>query len=181
MSLYRVSLKKESIINLQEADMKHLKIFLLMTIFVVLSACAPTTQTTPTTTEIAPILNFAPKMTMFEEGKVQFELGIVNLSNRTREAIKDANIRMIVTNQEGKIRNQMTIVEIQAIEADETITPLIYEAVYDVGAYTLSMTGQGIESLSVDFEIRDIGGVRKLAAPGRYVDPFTEFTVSIPD
>ena len=161
--------------------MKHLKFLLLMTIFIILSACAPTTPTTSTTTEIAPLLNFAPKMTMFEEGKVQFEFGIANNSNRQRDAIEDANIRLIVTNKEGKIRNQMTIVDIQAIEADETIIPLIYEAVYDIGAYNLSMTGQGIESLSVEFEIRDIGGVRKLAASGRYIDPFTEFTVSIPD
>lgn len=61
---------------------------------------------------------------------------------------------MIVTNKEGKIRNQMTIVEIQEIDTDEVIYPLVYEAVYETGGYTLSMTGNGIESLSVDFEIR---------------------------
>ncbi len=153
--------------------------FLLITIILAfLSACAPSA---PTATETIPLLNFAPKMTMFEEGKVQFELGIVNTSNRTHNAIEEANIRMIVTNKEGKIRNQMTIVEIQEIEVDETIYPLVYEAVYETGSYTLSMTGNGIESLSIDFEIRDIGGIRKLAAPSRFIDPFTEFTVSIPD
>ena len=116
---------------------------------------------------------------MFEEGKVQIELGVVNISNRRSPAIKDANLRLIVTNKEGKIRNQMTIVEIQEIDADEAVFPLVYEAVYETGAYTLSMTGKGIQSLSIDFEIRDIGGVRKLAAPSRFIDPFTEFTVGL--
>ena len=158
--------------------MKRIKILIIFVILIFLSACDVNTQTsTPTT----PMLNFSPKISMFEEGKVQIELGITNISNRRHPAIEDANIRMIVTNKKGKIRNQMTILEIQAIDADEAIYPLIYEAVYETGAYTLSMTGKGIESLSIDIEIRDIGGVRKLAAPSRYIDPFTEFTIGLQD
>ena len=158
--------------------MKQFKILLMTIILIFLSACEVSTQTPTTTT---PVLNFSPKMTMFEEGKIQIELGVVNISNRRSPAIKNANLRLIVTNEEGKIRNQMTIVEIQEIDADEAVYPLVYEAVYETGAYTLSMTGNGIESLSIDFEIRDIGGVRKLAAPSRFIDPFTEFTVGLSD
>lgn len=158
--------------------MKPLKILLITFILILLSACDGSPQT-PTT--ITPALNFSPKLSMFEEGKVQIELGIINISNRRQSAIEDASIRMIVTTKEGKIHNQMTIQEIQAIDADEAIYPLIFEAVYEMGTYTLSMTGNGIESLSIDIEIRDIGGVRKLAAPSRFINPFTEFTIDLQD
>ena len=158
--------------------MKQFRIIIIAIVLVFLSACEAGTQEP---TETSPALNFSPKISMFEEGKVQIELGISNTSNRVSPAIEDANIRMIVTNKEGKIRNQMTIVEIQEIDADEVIYPLVYEAVYEMGAYTLSMTGNGIESLSIDIEIRKIGGIRKLAAPSRYIEPFTEFTIGLQD
>lgn len=67
--------------------MKQYEILLITIILVFLSACEGSTQTPRTTT---PALNFSPKMTMFEEGKVQIELGVVNISNRRSPAIKDA-------------------------------------------------------------------------------------------
>jgi len=45
----------------------------------------------------------------------------------------------------------------------------------------MSITGEGMPPLSVPFEIREIEGLIKLAAPPGYIDPHTEFTLTEPN
>lgn len=86
-----------------------------------------------------------------------------------------------MTNEAGKIRNQMTIVDLGAVPVGESVHLLLYEAVYDPERYVMSLTGEDIPSLSVTFKIREQDGIRKLAAPPEFIDPHTEFTISDPD
>lgn len=155
--------------------MRKIRMLLLLSAVFILSACAGT-ETTPTLE--VPALQFVPKITMFEEGKVHFELGIANEANREQPMIENANVRAVVTDRAGKIRNQMTIYDLGPISANETVFPTVYEAVYDPGRYTISLTGEDIPSLSFNFTIREDDDVRTLVAPAEYIDPFTEFTSS---
>jgi len=135
----------------------------------------------PTRTAEAPSLRFVPTLTMYEEGKVYFEIGVANEAGSEQPPINDVNIRAVVTNEAGKIRSQITIVDLGAIPAEESLHPLLYEAVYDPGRCVMSLTGENIPSLSVTFEIREQDGIRKLAASPEFIDPHTEFTISDPD
>jgi len=114
---------------------------------------------------------------MFESGKVQFDLGIANPSGSNQPMVDDVNIQAVVTNQEGNIRNQMTIVDLPSIPAGEAKYPLTYEAIYDPGQYEMSITGEGIPTLTFPFEIREEDGILKLAAHPQYIDPHTGFTI----
>ncbi len=154
------------------------RILLAAVALLVLSACA---ELEATPTEQIPNLRFVPMLTMYEEGKVHFEIGIVNEANQAFSGAEDVNIRAIVTNEEGKIRNQMTILDLGPIPAQDSAYPLLYEAVYDPGKYVMSLTGENIPSLSLAFEIREEDGIRKLVAHPDYIDPHTGFTISDPD
>ena len=151
--------------------------WLLLGVFI-LAACTPA-EGTPAAQE--PDLCFNPRVTMFEEGKVQFDLGIANKAGRDQLMIDDANIQATITDQYGKIRNQLRIVDVGPIPAGRTAFPLTYEAVYDPGRYVVSLTGEVLPSLSFAFEIREEDGVRKLAAPPEVIQPHTEFTLDAPD
>lgn len=155
--------------------MKIIRKLLLLSVVFLLSACAGA-ETSPTLE--MPALQFEPKITMFEEGKVHFELGIANQANSEQPTIEDASVRVVVTDRAGKIRNQMTIFHLGPIPANETVFPADYEAVYDPGRYTISLTGEDIPSLSFEFTIRENNDVRTLVAPAEFIDPFTEFTSS---
>jgi hypothetical protein len=130
---------------------------------------------------MAPELRFTPRITMFEEGKVQFELGIVNQADRDQPMVEDVNIQATITDEDGKIRNQMRMVDVGPIQAGGTVFPLTYEAVYDPGRYVVSLTGEVLPSLSFPFEIREEDGIRKLAAPPEFIHPHTEFTLDAPE
>ncbi|MDY6866755.1 MAG: hypothetical protein SVT56_02455, partial [Chloroflexota bacterium] len=78
-------------------------------------------------------------------------------------------------------RNQMTILDLGPILAQDSAYPLLYDAVYDPGTYVMSLTGKDIPSLSLTFEIRDENDIRKLAAPPEFIDPHTGFTISDSD
>lgn len=146
-------------------------------LLILLSGCA---QLTATPTGATPELSFEPKLSMYEAGKVHFEFGIANEAGSDQPMVDDVNIRAVVTNEEGEIRNQMTIVDLSPISAGETAFPLIYEAVYDPGQYEMSISGEGIPSLSLNFEIREEDNVLKLAAHPDYIDPHTGFTIDEP-
>ena len=154
--------------------MKKFAFFAILVVFL-LSACGPSEQTA------APQLQFVPKLTMYESGVVHFEVGVMNESGQEFAGLEDVNIRVVVTDVDGEIRNQMRIIDLGRIQANEEVYPLTYEAEYDPGRYVASLTGEGIPSLSVPFEIRVIGGLRKLAAPPDFIDPGTEFTLIDPD
>lgn len=136
------------------------KIFLLIILGVlfVLPACA---QMTPSPTDEIAELTFEPKLTMFESGKVHFELGIANTSGKEQAMVEGANILAVITDEDGQIRNQMTIVDRPKISSGETVFPLTYDAIYDPGSYTISISGEGVPPLSVPFEIREIEGFLK--------------------
>jgi len=153
--------------------MKKSWIFIIGLMFLV-SACG---EMTPTPTNQMVELAFEPRLTMFESGKVQFDLGIANPSGSNQPMVDDVNIQAVVTNQEGNIRNQMTIVDLPSIPAGEAKYPLTYEAIYDPGQYEMSITGEGIPTLTFSFEIREEDGILKLAAHPLYIDPHTGFTI----
>ena len=154
--------------------MKKLTILSILAV-IVLSACGSMNQTN------TPELKFAPKLTMYEEGIVHFEVGVLNQSSQKFSGKKDINIQVIVTDDDGKIRNQMQILDLGAIAANDEIVPFTSDAEYEAGQYIASLTGEGIPSLSVPFEIREDAGVRSLAAPPDFIDPGTEFTIIDPD
>jgi len=153
---------------------QHWLIFTL----IILAACAPV-EGTPEAPE--PELSFTPKLTMFEEGKVHFELGIANEAERDQPMIEDVNIQATITDEAGKIRNQLRIVDIGPISQGESEFPLTYEAVYDPGRYVVSLTGEVLPSMTFPIEIREEDGIRKLAAPPEVIDPHTEFTIDAPE
>jgi len=150
----------------------------LLLVFFFLTACAPS-ELTPT--PVSPELRFVPRMTMFEEGKVHFELGIANEAEHEQPMLEDVNVQATITDESGKIRNQMRIVDIGPIPPNESEFPLTYEAVYDPGRYVVSLTGEVLPSLAFSFEIREEDDIRKLAAPPEFIDPHTEFTVDAPE
>jgi hypothetical protein len=158
--------------------MKFKRLILIFGLMLLLSAC---TGWTPATPSEQPDLSFEPKLSMFESGKVQFTLGIANETEQDSDTIAEGNIRAIITDESGEIRNQMTIVDVPAIPGEDTVYPLIYEAVYDPGKYMMSLSGKGITSTALNFEIREVEGVIKLAAQPGYIDPNTEFTLIDPD
>ena len=157
--------------------MKKFGLIVTVILFTLLSACA---NLGPTETADVAELAFEPKLTMYESGTMHFTLGIANQGEAEQPMVRDVNIRAVVTNAQGKIRNQMTIVDLSPIAAGETSLPLTYEAVYEPGQYVLSISGEGIYSLSLNFEIREVDDVLKLAAHPRYIDPHTGFTVDEP-
>ena len=155
--------------------MKKVKIIAIVgAVLFLVAACAPMT---PSPTPQPPELSFSPRMTMFEEGKITFELGVNNDGNTPSSEIDDVNIRAVITDEQGKIRNQMTIVDLGAIPAGGRTAPLVYEAVYDEGSYVMSLTGEDLTSLTIPFEIREEDDIRMLAAPAEYINPHTEFTI----
>lgn len=149
--------------------MKKLTILSVLAV-ILLSACSSTNQSN------ASELKFAPKLTMYEAGVVHFELGLMNESSREFTGKKDINIQVTVTDDNGKIRNQMQIHDLPIIAANGEIYPLNSDAEYDAGQYTATLTGEGIPSLSVPFEIRVNSGQLSLVAPPDFIDPHTEFT-----
>lgn len=158
--------------------MKKTFLFAILVLLLVLSACS---QKTPEPGVETSAFEFEPKLTMHEPGKVVFKLGITNTSNADQTKGEDADIRAVVTDEDGEIRNQMTIVDRPEISAGETVFPLTYEAIYDMGSYTMSITGEGVQPLSVSFEIREIDGTLNLAAHPGYIDPHTGFTIDDSD
>lgn len=158
--------------------MKKSRWMILIGLIFVLSACA---EMTPIPTAETVELAFEPKLTMYESGRVVFKLGIANTAGPDQPMVDDVNIRAVVTNQEGVIRNQMSIVDLPSIPAGEVKSPLTYEATYDPGQYEMSITGEGIPSLSFPFEVREVDGLVKLAAHAQYIDPHTGFTIDDPD
>lgn len=154
--------------------MKKTFIFTILVLMLVLSACV---QKTPEPGVETSVFMFEPKLTMYEPGKVVFKLGITNTSNADQNKGEDADIRAVVTDKVGEIRNQMTIVDRPEISAGETVFPLTYEAIYDPGSYKMSITGEGVQPLTVSFEIREIDGELKLAANPGFIDPHTGFTI----
>jgi len=116
-------------------------------------------------------------MTMLEAGKVHFELGVHNRANREQPAPDDVNIRAVITDQDGSVRNQLLIIDLGLIEADETVYPLTYDSVYSKGQYEMTLTAESIPKRVVYFEIREEGGVNMLAAPPDVIDSHTEFTI----
>lgn len=117
---------------------------------------------------------------MYEEGKLQFELGIANDASEEQPMIEDAYLQATFTDNAGKIRNQFEIVDIGPIPGNQSKFPLTLEAVYDPGSYVVSLTGEGLPSLSFPFEIREEDGIRKLVAPPEFINPHTEFTIDAP-
>lgn len=158
--------------------MRTFRFFLIASFLLVASACAEV-QPLPTAEETS--LRFEPRITMFEEGKVHFELGIANQRNSDQAAIDNADIRMVVTNQTGKIRNELTIVPLGPIPANETVIPINYDGVYEPGRYVASLTSKVIPTLNLTFEIREENDIRILVAPVEFIDPYTEFTETVPD
>ena len=154
--------------------MKKVGLFLMIGIFFMLSACAE--MTASPTAEMAE-LAFDPTLTMFESGKIHFELGIANMAGPDQPMVDDVDIQAVVTNEDGDIRNRMTIVDLPSIPAGESKSPLTYEAVYEPGKYVMSITGEGIPSLAFPFEVREVDGLLKLAAHPDYIDPHTGFTI----
>ncbi len=143
-------------------------------LLLMLSACAD--MTSSPTVEM-PELTFEPKLTMYESGRVHFDLGVANISGPDQPMVEDVIIRVVVTDEKGAIRNQMTIENLPQIPAGEAKFPLTYEAIYAPGQYVISITGEDIPSLSFSFEIRDVDGFLKLAAHPDYIDPHTGFTI----
>ena len=88
---------------------------------------------------------------------------------------------MIITGEEGKIRNQMRIVDVSPIRENETEFLLTFKAVYGPSRYVVSLTGEVLPSLSFPFEIREEDGIRKLAAALEFIQPHTEFTLDASD
>lgn len=158
--------------------MKRIKILLIIAVLILLSACA---ELQPSPTAQTPALKFSPKLTMHEEGKVHFELGVMNEANQEQPSIKDINIRVVITNEDGMIRNQMAIVDLGPIPENTVVYPMNYDAFYNSGNYMMTLTGENIPSLSLPFEIREDDGIRKLAASYQYIDPHTGFTITDPD
>ncbi len=158
--------------------MKKTFLFTILVLLLVFSACS---QKTPEPGVETSAFEFEPKLTMHEPGKVVLKLGITNTSNADQTKGEDADIRAVVTDEDGEIRNQMTIVDRPEISAGETVFPLTYEAIYDMGSYTMSITGEGVQPLSVSFEIREIDGTLNLAAHPGYIDPHTGFTIDDSD
>lgn len=154
--------------------MKRQMNLLLVSFVLMLSACV---NVSPSTTEELPSLAFEPRMTMFEAGKVHFELGVHNRANRSQPALDDVNIRAVITDQDGDVRNQLSIIDLGPIEADKTVYPLTYEAVYTKGIYEMTLTAEGIPTRVINFEIREEEGVSMLAAAPDMIDPHTEFTI----
>jgi hypothetical protein len=158
--------------------MKETFLFTILGLLLVLSACF---QKTPEPGAETLALEFEPKLTMYEAGKVVFKLGIRNTSPIDQAMGEGADIAAVVTDEEGEIRNQMTIVDRPKISAGETIYPFTSEASCDPGSYTMSITEEGVAPLSVPFEIREIDGKLKLAAPPGLIDPHIDFPVTEPD
>lgn len=158
--------------------MKKIGLILIIGLVFVLSACA---EMTPSPTAEMAELAFEPKLTMYESGRVVFKLGIANTAGPDQPMVDDVNIRAVVTNEEGIIRNQMSIVDLPSIPTGEVKSPLTYEATYDPGQYVMSITGEGIPSLSFPFEVREVDGLVKLAAHSQYIDPHTGFTIDDSD
>lgn len=88
--------------------MKETFLFTILVLLLVLSACS---QKTPELGAETLALEFEPKLTMYEAGKVVFKLGIRNTSPIDQAMGEGADIAAVVTDEEGKIRNQMTIVD----------------------------------------------------------------------
>lgn len=154
--------------------MKKLTILSFLAV-ILLSACSSTNQSTVSE------LKFVPKLTMYEAGVVHFEVGIMNESSGDFTGKKDVNIQVIVTDDNGKIYNQVQIHDLPMIAANGEIYPFNSDVEYDAGQYTATLTGEGIPSLAVPFEIRIEAGLRSLAAPPDFIDPGTEFTSIDPD
>lgn len=142
------------------------------------AACVPAAEPSKV---IDPDLRFAPRITMFEKGKVQFELGISNEPGGDQPRIDDGNIQVTITEEKGKIRNQMQVVDVGLIQENHTEFSLTFEAAYDPGRYVVSLTGEVLPSLSFPFEIREEDGIRKLAAAPKSIQPHTEFTLDASD
>lgn len=152
------------------------KMYLIFVVAILaLSACSSPPQS-QTPNPIA--LRFAPKLSMFEEGTVHFEVGVANDSQEDFTGMKEANVQVVVTSESGEIRNQMWIGELSTIPGREAVYPLIYEAVYEIGLYVATFSGEDIPTLSVPFEIRDENGTIMLAASPEFIDPYTEFTLT---
>jgi hypothetical protein len=158
--------------------MKKTFLSTILGLLLILSACS---QKTPEPNVETSAFKFEPKLTMYEAGKVVFKLGITNTSSADQTKGEDADIRAVVTDEDGEIRNQMTIVDRPEISAGETVFPLTYEAIYEPGSYTMSITGEDLPQLSVSFEIREIDGELNLAAHPGYIDPHTGFTIDDSD
>lgn len=137
---------------------------------IVLSACGSLNETNSAQ------LKFAPKLTMYEAGVVHFEVGVMNESTGKFAGKKDVNIQVIVTDDNGKVRNQMQIHDLPTIAANDGIILVTNDAEYETGQYTATLTGEGIPSLELPFEIRGEAGQISLAAPPDFIDPHTDFT-----
>ena len=159
--------------------MKRMTVLLLLIFSVVLLAACE--QIEPTPTEQTPDLAFSPNISMFEEGKVYLEIGITNEAMQSQDAVEDVQIRAVVTDERGKIRNSMILSNLPEIASQETVYPISLEAEYDPGLYVVSISGDIIPSLTFQFEVREEDDIRKVAAHSDFINPFTEFTISAPE
>jgi hypothetical protein len=126
-------------------------------------------------------LRLVPRLTMFDEGEVHFEFGVLNESGSRISRMEDANIEITVTDQGGEIRNQMWIAELPALAPGESVYPLTIDAVFVPGEYEVQMTGKDMsDHLTFRFEIIEQDDGVVLAAHPDLIDPHTEFTVSDP-
>jgi hypothetical protein len=159
--------------------MKTIRVLLLAMFLMVMTGCAEL-EPAATPTEELPALVFSPKITMYEAGKIHLEIGIANQSGKEQVMIEDISIRAVITDEAGQLQNQLDLVDLGPIQANETAIPLIFEGLYIEGNYVISLTGKDIASFSLPFEIVVRGGLDRLSAPSEYIDPATEFTIEAP-
>ncbi len=131
--------------------------------------------------ETTPMLVFDPKLTMYESGEITFKIGVANESKTTISPVDDVNIEAVVMDDQGVIRNQMTIVEIETVPAGGSVHPLTYKAVYETGRYVMRLTGNNLPTLEVPFEVIEEEGVQKLVSLPDWIDPYTEFVITVPE
>jgi len=159
--------------------MKTFRVLILIAFLVILTGCAEL-ESAATPTEELPALVFSPKITMYEAGKIHLEIGIANQADREQPLVENISIRAVITNDAGQLQDQVDLIDLGPIQANETAIPLIFEGLYTEGNYVISLTGNDIPSLSLPFEIVARGGLNRLSAPSEYIDPATEFTIEAP-
>ncbi len=158
--------------------MKLIKHMLFFTVLISITGCGLLDSVNETE---VPALRFDPKLTMYDAGVVTFNVGVANESGVDAPPLNQADIDVVVTDEAGEVRNQMYLADLTSIPAGESVHPLIYEASYKSGFYTMSITGETLPDLTLNFRIEAVDGVPKLVAHPDWIDPYTAFTVTDPD
>ncbi len=166
------------------SDMQQKTIQFLEIVFVglcLLTAAAGCGQLDAQDETTASGLRLVPRLSMFNEGEVHFEFGVLNESESRVSRMEDANIEITVADQWGEMRNQMWIDELPALAPGESIYPLTIDAVFAPGEYEVRVTGKDIPDLTFWFEIIEQDDGVVLAAHPDWIEPYTEFTISDPE